>query len=201
MSVLLLVAYIIHQFEEHWIDLLGEQYAFYTDVNALILSVLGAQGTEAMPLTPEAIFFINTALVWLVGAIAIWRSPEHLFPALAMASITLVNGVSHIILGVVQQAYNPGLLTAIILFLPLAIAFYYYILNTNSAVKAQIIVSIIWSVLAHVLMVAGLLAANWFNLIPESSYFIALIVWSIIPAFLFNAPQTVVQPEQLEVSG
>ncbi|MEL6982141.1 MAG: HXXEE domain-containing protein, partial [Actinomycetota bacterium] len=111
-AVLFLVAYIIHQFEEHWIDLLGEQYAFYGDVNQLILGVFNAQDSTVMPLSPEAIYIINTSLVWLLGALAIWRGSEHLFSVLAMAGITLVNGISHIVLGIAKQAYNPGLLTA-----------------------------------------------------------------------------------------
>lgn len=191
MAVLLLVAYIIHQFEEHWIDLLGRQYAFYGDVNQLLLDVLSAPDTAVGLLTPESIFVINTSLVWLIGAIAIWRSPGHIFSSLAMAGITLVNGISHVALGIAKQSYNPGLLTAVVIFLPLAIAFYRHVLVTNSAAKVQVIASIAWAILAHIIMVIGLLAANWFDLIPESAYFAALILWSVFPAFLFNAQSNV----------
>ncbi|MEM0980655.1 MAG: HXXEE domain-containing protein [Cyanobacteria bacterium P01_H01_bin.58] len=206
MSVLFLVAYIIHQFEEHWVDLLGEQYAFYSDVNQLILSALNAQDSTIIPLSPEAIYVINTSLVWLVGILAIWRSPKHLFPSLAMAGITLVNGISHIILGIAQQAYNPGLLTATVIFVPLAVAFYRTVLTTFLEAEKQVIVSIIWSVLAHIIMVAGLLAANWFNVIPEVVYFALLIVWSVIPILLFNAsifsvPQVWESTMEIERSG
>ncbi|MEO0330035.1 MAG: HXXEE domain-containing protein [Pseudomonadota bacterium] len=187
MSALFLVAYIIHQFEEHWIDLLGERYAFYRDVNQLILEVLNAQDSTIMPLSPEAIYVINTSLVWLVGILAILRSPDHLFSSLAMAGITLINGMSHIVLGVAKQAYNPGLLSAIVVFLPLAIAFYRAILTENPNIKEQVIVSGLWSVLAHIIMIVGLLAANWFNFISETTYFAVLIIWSILPVFLFNS--------------
>ena len=193
MAVLLLVAYIIHQFEEHWIDFLGHQYAFYGDVNQLLLTVLDASSEAVRPLTPEAIFVINTSLVWLVGTIAIWRSPKHVFATLAMAGITLVNGISHILMGIAQQSYNPGLLTAVVLFLPLAIAFYRNVLTTKSASKVQVIASIVWSILAHIIMVAGLLAANWFELMPETAYFAMLIAWSVIPAVLFTVPSDVPQ--------
>ena len=192
MSVLFLVAYVIHQFEEHWVDLLGEQYAFYSDVNQLILSALNAKASTIMPLSPEAIYVINTSLVWLVGILAIWRSPKHLFPSLAMAGITLVNGMSHVGLGIAKQSYNPGLLTAVVIFLPLAIAFYRAVLIKTADIKFQVIVSVIWAVLAHAIMVSGLLAANWFNLIPETGYFASLIIWSIIPICLFNSEPKVV---------
>ena len=193
MAVLFLVAYMTHQFEEHWIDLLGKQYAFYSDVNQLLLGVLNAPDQAMGPLTPEAIFIINTALVWLIGSVAIWRSPGHLFPTLAMAGITLVNGISHIGLGIAKQAYNPGLLTAIIIFLPLAIAFYRTVLTINPTIRVQVIASITWAILAHLIMVVGLLAANWFELIPETAYFALLIIWSVIPAVLFTVPSDIPQ--------
>jgi len=195
MAVLLLVAYIIHQFEEHWVDFFGHQYAFYGDVNRLILEVLGAPEAAVGPLTPKSIFVINTSLVWLIGTIAIWRSPDHIFPSLAMAGITLVNGISHIVLGIAKQSYNPGLLTAVFIFLPLAIAFYRQVLINIPAVKLQIVVSMIWAVVAHIIMVVGLLAANWFQLFPEYVYFAILIIWSMVPVFFTqSSPGTVVPP-------
>ena len=196
MSVLMLVAYIVHQYEEHWIDLLGNQYAFYGYINELILSMLDAQNSSTIPLSPESIFVINTSLVWLVGIIAIWRSPQHLFPSLAMAGITLVNAASHIMAGIVKQSYNPGLLTAIVIFVPLAIAFYRSVTITTPNARIQVKVSIIWAILAHVILFGGLLAANWFRLFPEYVYFATLVIWSILPAFLFNTPAKITQQSQ-----
>lgn len=186
MSVLLLVAYMIHQFEEHWVDLFGNHYAFYGYFNTLFLSILGAQDSSVIILSQQAIFIINTSLVWLIGIIAIWRSPKHLFPVLAMNGIVLVNAISHILPGIFKQSYNPGLLSAIVIFLPLAIAFYRKVLFTNPGAKLQVIASIVWAILAHAILVSGLLLANWFELIPEFVYFIVLVVWSVIPVFLFN---------------
>ena len=185
-SVLLLLAYIIHQFEEHWIDIFGNKYAFYEYFNTLFLTVLGAQDSSVIILSREAIFLINTSLVWLVGVIAIWRSPKHLFPLLAMNGIVLVNAISHILPGIFQKSYNPGLLTAIVIFLPLAIAFYRKVLFTKQYAKSQVIASIVWAILAHVILITGLLSTNWFELIPSEVYFAVLVVWSVIPAFLFN---------------
>lgn len=186
MSVVLLVAYIIHQFEEHWIDLFGNQYAFYEYFNTLFLSILGAQDSSVIILSQEAIFVINTSLVWLVGIIAIWRSPKHLFPVLAINGIVLVNAMSHILPGIFKQSYNPGLLTAILIFLPMAYAFYRKVLLTNPGAKLQVIASIVWAIFAQIILITGLLLVNWFELIPEFVYFILLVVWSVIPAFLFN---------------
>jgi hypothetical protein len=124
-SLLLLVAYILHQYEEHWVDLYGNYYAFFTATNKLFKGALGIENDEVFVLTREAIFVINTSLVWLVGTIAIWRSPNHLFPTLAMAGLTFVNAVTHMIGGLVTQSYNPGLLTAVIVIYSLDIKLFH----------------------------------------------------------------------------
>ncbi len=43
LSVGLLVAYILHQDEEHWIDLFGTRYAFWGSINHLFASLAGCQ--------------------------------------------------------------------------------------------------------------------------------------------------------------
>ncbi|MEM6844890.1 MAG: HXXEE domain-containing protein [Bacteroidota bacterium] len=185
-SIVMLIAYIIHQYEEHWIDIFGNYYAFYDFNNNFILGALGNPESSIRPLTKESIFVINTSLVWLVGAMAIWRSPKHLFPTIAMASIIVVNGVVHLLAAIVNWAYNPGLLTSILIFVPLYFLFVRYVLSTSVAYKKEIIGGLVWAFLAHVIMVAGLLMANWFKLFPEMVYFILLVIWSLVPLMLFR---------------
>ena len=185
-SIILLMAYIIHQHEEHWVDLFGNHYAFYEFNNNFILSALGATDRLEKPLTQASIFMINTALVWLVGAMAIWSSPKHLFPAIAMASIIVMNGIVHILAALVNFTYNPGLATSIIVFLPIYFLFIRYLLTSLAATKKQVLVGILWAFLAHVIMVGGLLMANWFKLFPEIVYFIFLVIWSLVPLTLFR---------------
>ncbi|MEM1125788.1 MAG: HXXEE domain-containing protein [Bacteroidota bacterium] len=186
MSMVLLLAYIAHQFEEHWVDLLGNEYAFYSYVNGLVRSIAGVADESLTPLTPQGIYVINTSLVWLVGVTAMVRSRYHLFPAMAMSAIALVNGITHILGGLLAVAYNPGLLTSVLLFVPLPMAFYQRLIRRQPALRKQVISSMIWAVLAHVLMVGGMLAANLFNVIPEELYFGLLIGWSAVPMALFR---------------
>ncbi|MEM9052409.1 MAG: HXXEE domain-containing protein [Bacteroidota bacterium] len=183
-GILMLIAYIIHQFEEHWIDIYGNRFAFYTFNNNFILTNLGEPDSLIKPLTVEAIFVINTALVWLVGLLAIWRAPKTVFPLMAMNGIIVINGIVHIVASVATGAYNPGLATSIFIFLPFYFITTRYFLKKSVASKKQVIGSIIWSVLGHVIMVAGLLAANWFNLVPEMGYFALLVIWSLIPSVI-----------------
>ena len=49
-------------------------------------------------------------------------------------------------------------------------------------------------VLAHVIMVVGLVGANWYHLFPQSWDFVALIFWSSLPAFLFNGHKKMLTP-------
>lgn len=185
-SILMLIAYIIHQYEEHWIDIFGNYYAFYDFNNNFILDALGAPDDSIKPLTQASIFVINTSLVWLVGAMAIWRSPKHMFPSVAMASIIVVNGVVHIVAALVNWNYNPGLLTSIVIFVPLYVLFVRYVLSSSGANRKQIIGGIIWAFLAHIIMVGGLLMANWVKLFPEMVYFVLLVIWSLVPIMLFR---------------
>ncbi len=185
MALLMLVCYLVHQHEEHWVDLLGHRYAFHASVNQLVNGLLGPRSPAVQPLTPEAIFVINTALVWVPGALAILRSPVHRFPVLAMAGIVLVNALTHIVSALLMRAYNPGLLTAVVMFLPLAGFVYGHAMRREPWLKPQIIASLAWAVGAHALMVGGMLAANWFEWVPQWLWFATLVAWGLMPAVLF----------------
>ncbi|MEM1113051.1 MAG: HXXEE domain-containing protein [Pseudomonadota bacterium] len=186
LAVLMLVLYIVHQFEEHWLDVFGNEYAFYGAVNELLASALGQDAAGFEVLTPASIFVINTSLVWLVGLLAIESAGTRRFPVLAMNGIILVNAITHIVAAIIQQAYNPGLLSAALLFVPFALWFYHRALVVDGVPAQQAVASVIWALLAHVLMVGGLLGANWLRWYPEFLYFVALVLWSLVPLALFR---------------
>ncbi|MEM7220976.1 MAG: HXXEE domain-containing protein [Pseudomonadota bacterium] len=180
----MLVLYIIHQFEEHWVDVFGNVYAFHGSVNDLVTQALGQPAGSVKALTPLSIFVINTSLVWLVGLLAIWRFHRSVFPALAMNAIILVNAFTHKLASLAKAAYNPGLFTALVLFLPFALLVYRRLLREGVTTRAEIGLSVVWAAFAHVIMVAGMVAANVFNVIPALAYHGALIVWSIVPTLI-----------------
>ena len=190
LALLMLVAYIIHQFEEHWIDIYGNIYAFYASNNAFILDRLGEPNSSIMPLTKESIFVINTSLVWLIGLLAILRSPKHLFPFFSMAGIIVINGFVHVMGSLITQAYNPGVLTSVLIFIPLYFWLLRKVQKSTENFKLLVIGGLIWAFLAHVIMVAGLLAANWFQIIPEYLYWVILVAWSILPIEIFRNNKT-----------
>ncbi|MEM6894131.1 MAG: HXXEE domain-containing protein [Bacteroidota bacterium] len=186
MALLMLVAYIIHQFEEHWIDLYGNYYAFYGYNNNFIRSVLGETDTSINPLSKASVFVINTSLVWLLGFLSIWRSPKHLFPLFAMAGIILINGLVHILAGLINWEYNPGLFTSVVVFIPIYFWTVRRMRNHIGNYKAHIFYGLVWALLAHVIMVGGLLLANWYKVIPEYFYWISLVLWTIVPVTILK---------------
>jgi hypothetical protein len=103
-----------------------------------------------------------------------------------MTGVIFVNGITHIVIGIAMAGYNPGLLTTFVLFIPFALGFYRYVLKINPRFKKYIIAGIIWSVIAHIIMIYGVLCANWYKLFPEFVYFILLVTWSLTPLFIFR---------------
>jgi len=179
-ALALLCAYLIHQFEEHWIDVFGSVYAFQASVNAIIATLTNGPADPTRPLTAEGIFVINTSLVWLVGFIAIATAPNRVFPTLCMAGIVLVNGLVHIAGALAFAAYNPGLLTSIAVFVPFSIAAYIWI----GAPRGRVAASIVWAVLGHVIMGLGLMASAVWGTIMPLVYYALLVGWSLLPGSL-----------------
>jgi hypothetical protein len=99
--------YLLHQGEEH----LGDRFRRYAN------RVIG-RGQEA--LTPTTTFWINFLGVWGVDLVAIYLAWAF-GPAsgLVAAYLALVNAPLHIGPAIVRREYNPGLFTAVVLFLPL----------------------------------------------------------------------------------
>ena len=185
LSVLMLATYILHQVEEHWVDFTGTTYAFHGYVNALLRNAVAAP-ENAEFITQEAIFVINSTLVWFVGALAVILSPPRLFPALCMASIMIVNAISHIGAAFSTGSYNPGLATAIFALVPVA-AWTFWVAKQQTS--ELIIASLLWALLAHVVMIGGTLGAMWANIYPETLYFAMLLATALLPALLYSQRQ------------
>lgn len=106
LAYLALPVYMLHQFEEHDDD------RFRRFVNAVI-----GHGREA--LSVGAVFWINFAGVWLLLGAVLW-AVRLLGPGWVAAAgwLILLNGLLHLAQGVALRRYNPGLVTAAVLFLP-----------------------------------------------------------------------------------
>ena len=121
---ILLIVYLLHQFEEHGVDLLGRNYFFITYAQNLIGEFRDGSG---FILTPLAIYRTNTLAVWLPFLIAVWGGRRFIWPGLAAAGLLLTNGIFHIGVALWRGEYNPGLGSAIVLFLPVGLLYFRYV--------------------------------------------------------------------------
>lgn len=101
-----LPAYMLHQYEEHDND------RFRIFMNRIL-----ADGHDA--LTLPAVFIINVPGVWGVIALSLWLA-FWVNPGLTLIAVYLpfFNALIHIAHAVFMRSYNPGLVSAVVLFLP-----------------------------------------------------------------------------------
>jgi hypothetical protein len=101
--------YMLHQYEEHDND------RFRQFFNRTM-----GDGKEV--LSPEAVFVINVPGVWGVIAVSFYLSAYvSLGYGLIAAYLTVVNAVVHVVMGIASRSYNPGLASAVVMFLPAGI--------------------------------------------------------------------------------
>ncbi len=125
---ILLIAYLVHQFEEHGIDLLGRAYFFITYARAVIQDVGAASGFR-FQLTPLAIYRTNTLFVWLPFLAAVWGHRRFIWPGLAARGLVLTNAILHIGILLWRGEYNPGVGSAIVLFLPASFLYFRFVMR------------------------------------------------------------------------
>lgn len=118
---LLMLAYLVHQFEEHGIDLTGRTYHFITYANGALAELYPDGGLR---LTELSIYRINTLLVWVPFLLAIWAGRRFPWVGLAAAGLMLTNSGLHIFQTFTRGEYNPGLATAVVLFLPISLNYF-----------------------------------------------------------------------------
>ena len=101
-----LPVYLLHQVEEHHDD------RFRQFVNDNIAGGLPA-------LTTEAVVVINVPGVWGINLLALYLARfVDLGLGLIAVYLTLVNAILHVVSTIALRKYNPGLVTALVLFLP-----------------------------------------------------------------------------------
>ena len=148
-----LFLYMVHMFEEHGIDLLGRHFAFQAGLCAILKK---ASGSETCAATELVIFVVNCGTVVILMVCAgLWRHTEKftLLKAGAVGGI-LINGVSHVVKAK-ETGYDPGLLTAVLFFLPCSFWLMYMESKRNNFVKVFLL-SIIMGLQLHGVLVFSL---------------------------------------------
>jgi Protein of unknown function with HXXEE motif len=133
--------YMLHQVEEHTND------SFREFVNRRVFG-----GVEA--LTPEAVLVINIPGVWGVTLLSLYAA---LFYGtgwgLTGIYLVVVNGLVHVIGAAAKRAYNPGLWTALALFLPFGGTGLRVVSSASGVTGAQHAVGLAIAIAIHVAMI------------------------------------------------
>lgn len=142
---LMLPAYMLHQVEEH----AGDRFRRF--INTRVAKAPNA-------LTTRAVVIVNVPLVWGVDLVAIYLA---CFVAIGWGLIavylTLVNAIVHVVGAVVLRAYNPGLITAVLLFLPLGVWGMIAVANEPGVTVTEHGVALLLAVVTHVGLAACVL--------------------------------------------
>ncbi len=116
LSWLAVAVYLIHNVEEYGVDLLGQHHAFPPSMCA----TLGQPPFPLCSIPPAFFLAVNLPLFWVGTPVAAILSRRHPLVGLSIYGIIFVNALAH--LGAFfQVGYNPGALSALVLFLPLSI--------------------------------------------------------------------------------
>jgi Protein of unknown function with HXXEE motif len=111
--------YMLHQVEEH----LGDRFRLY--VNKVVFG-----GVEALSISD--VLIINLPCVWGINLAALYAARfAGTGWGLVAGYMILINGVSHVAMAVHLRSYNPGLVTAALLFIPFGLASLFLIAGTT----------------------------------------------------------------------
>lgn len=132
--------YMLHQLEEH----AGDRFRHFVNDRM-------AGGGDA--LTPRATLVINVVGVWLVDLVALYLS-YFVSPGFGLIAVYLsvINAVVHLLAAVALRAYNPGLWTAILLFLPVG-AWSLYVLTSAGAGIVAHALGLVIAIAIHALII------------------------------------------------
>ncbi len=145
--------YLVHQFEEHGVDLFGRRYPFLAELCA----TLGYRELPRCPADPWFIFVVNAVAVWLVGAIAVIYRRKNPRIAACAWGVAAVNAFTHVVAAIRSGAYNPGVFTSVLLFAPLSLYMVKVVSDAGIATRRQLAARVVvMGLLVHAVLLGSL---------------------------------------------
>jgi hypothetical protein len=147
-------AYLLHQFEEHGVDARDNAYAF----RGFLCGTLGFGDPRACPVPVTFITAVNITAVWVAGPLSALLARRWPVIGLSFFAIPAVNLFAHAMPALTARSYNPGLLTALLLFLPLSLlAFAAAITRYHLGVRA-VLATLFAGAVLHALLMGSLMS-------------------------------------------
>lgn len=109
--------YAIHQFEEHGYDIFGRRFHFQVS----LCQQLGFAEPMGCPADGAFILAVNVPAIWFAGLLATRMLPGREMAGMALWSLPFANTFAHLVPWIRSGHYNPGVVTSILLFLPLSL--------------------------------------------------------------------------------
>jgi hypothetical protein len=154
LSFLAVTVYMVHNVEEYGIAANGVQHAFPDSLCAL----LGQPGYPGCGIPPAFYLFVNLPLVWVAGPVAALLAGRFSLAGLTLWGVIGVNAIVHIVPAIVQRQYDPGLVTAIVLFIPLTVMVAIAVLGRRGPYQRRAgLVLVAAGVLMHVVLAGSAL--------------------------------------------
>lgn len=149
---LMLPVYMVHQFEEHAVDLLGRHYHFIVDMCSAL-----RRPPNDCPADPAFVLAVNAGAVWIAGLTAILRRRTAPLVGACAIGLPWVNGMAHLGAAISEGSYNSGLLTGIVLFLPGSIVILRGLVRANAIRPRDLPLVAASGIIVHVVLLGALL--------------------------------------------
>lgn len=116
LSFLAVATYMVHNVEEYGISATGALHAFPDS----LCTTLGQPPYPSCTLPTAFYLLVNLPLVWIAAPLAALFAGRRLV-GFTLWGVIAINAIVHIVPAIVTREYDPGLLTATVLFVPLSV--------------------------------------------------------------------------------
>lgn len=131
-----LIALFLHQFEE---------YRFPGYFPGMVnLALFASKQPDRYPLNTNTALIVNVIVGWFCYVLAAVLNERALWLGIATMLVSVGNVIAHTVLFNLKgkTVYNPGMATAVLLFLPIAVSFFRLVLHVNRATSLDWIVGV-----------------------------------------------------------
>ncbi len=157
-----LITLFLHQFEEY-------RYPGYFPgmMNAVMFS---SRQPDRYPLNPQTALIVNVIVGWLFYFLAAVLNEKAIWLGIATVLVSVGNFIAHTFLFNIKGKtfYNPGMLTAVVLFMPLAIYFFSSVIQNSTSSLLDWVIGIVLGIALNVVGILKMI--DWMK--DENTHYI-----------------------------